>query len=318
MKNHDFSIKKGPFKDISNPAKVKKIKAGNVVVFKSIAKASIPPPVRKINADSYVYLPTGEVFTYEKHENKSEVSKKSIKRSLDEIRNLLNANCTDESKLLWVTLTYKENMTDCKRLSKDFSDFWGRFTYYLKKNSIPKPEYISVVEPQGRGAWHCHVMMIFPVKAPYIDNSVIAEKWRHGFTKTKAVHGVDNIGAYFSAYLADMPLETAQDFYKNIPENVIHEAIVSDDSGGSVSKKFVKGARLAFYPSGMNIYRSSGGIVRPTVEDLSDLSSEELKKEKASSGKLTFSSTVEIFDSDSVATHCVNTISNEYYNIKRV
>ena len=24
MKNHDFSIKKGPFKDISNPAKVKK------------------------------------------------------------------------------------------------------------------------------------------------------------------------------------------------------------------------------------------------------------------------------------------------------
>lgn len=54
----------------------------------------------------------------------------------------------------------------------------------------------------------------FPVKAPYIDNSVIAEKWRHGFTKTKAVHGVDNIGAYFSAYLADMPLETAQDFIR--------------------------------------------------------------------------------------------------------
>lgn len=80
----------------------------------------------------------------------------------------------------------------------------------------------------------------------------------------------------------------------------------------------MKGARLAFYPSGMNIYRSSGGIVHPTVEDLSDLSPEELKKEKASSGKLTFSSTVEIFDSDSVATHCVNTISNEYYNIKRV
>lgn len=42
----------------------------------------------------------------------------------------------------------------------------------------------------------------------------------------------------------------------------------------------MKGARLAFYPSGMNIYRSSGGIVHPTVEDLSDLSPEELKKKK--------------------------------------
>lgn len=31
--------------------------------------------------------------------------------------------------------------------------------------------------------------------------------WGQGFTKTKALDNCDNIGAYFSAYLGDMPLD---------------------------------------------------------------------------------------------------------------
>ncbi|MGW7157742.1 rolling circle replication-associated protein, partial [Streptomyces sp. NPDC054887] len=56
-------------------------------------------------------------------------------------------------------MTYKKNMTDTKKLYSDFQNFIDRLRYkYKKESSI---DYLSVVEPQGRGAWHCHVLMRF-------------------------------------------------------------------------------------------------------------------------------------------------------------
>ena len=39
------------------------------------------------------------------------------------LRDLLNTNIADPSHCRWVTLTYKENMTDPKRLYTDFDKF---------------------------------------------------------------------------------------------------------------------------------------------------------------------------------------------------
>jgi hypothetical protein len=64
----------------------------------------------------------------------------------------------------------------------------------------------------------------------------------------------------------------------------------------------------------MNIFRTSRGIARPTETDLSGISAAELEKEKASSGKLTFSNTVAILSDDDEVR---NIITHEYYNIKR-
>ena len=204
---NDYSVKRVDFEELDNPARVKKITAGNVIEFVSMKSAPSEIPVKKISGNEYLDLRTGEIMEYEKSENKSECYQ-SVRRTLKHIRQVINANCVEENRLLWITLTYAENMTDPNRLYSDFSRFWKRFKRYCKKSGYLIPEYISVIEPQGRGAWHCHVMLIFPEKAPFIDNnSVISRLWEQGFTKTKAVHGVDNIGAYFSAYLADMPLE---------------------------------------------------------------------------------------------------------------
>lgn len=318
----DYSVKRVDFEELDNPASVKKITAGNVIEFVSMKSAPSEIPVKKISGNEYLDLRTGEIMEYEKSENKSECYQ-SVRRTLKHIRQVINANCVEENRLLWITLTYADNMTDSNRLYSDFSRFWKRFKRYCKKSGYLIPEYISVIEPQGRGAWHCHVMLIFPEKAPFIDNnSVIARLWEQGFTKTKAVHGVDNIGAYFSAYLADMPLEDVERLKEHgivISGNVLEKSIEDEETGITLDKKFVKGARLALYPSGMNILRTSRGILKPVIEDISCLTTEEIKKEKASSGKLTFSSAVEVVrTSDSgVSDDVVNLITREYYNTKR-
>ena len=64
------------------------------------------------------------------------------------------------------------------------------------------------------------------------------------------------------------------------------------------------------YPPGMNIIRRSRGIADPVVEWTSFKDA----KEKASSGKLTFSSAYEVLTDDGTS---VNKLLKEYYNSKR-
>ena len=299
-----------------NPAFVKCVEAGNITEFVCLAKSPAPFPVVKIDKDHYAMLDTGEIFEYEHSDNKSQ-NLQSVRRTLANLRGIINANCIDEEKMRWVTLTYAENMTDTERLYSDFKRFWMRFCRWCKKQKISKPEYIAVAEPQGRGAWHMHLVLIFADKAPYIaNNEVLAPLWEQGFTKIKAVHGVDNLGAYFSAYLADIPLDEYERDADDTTMYEIKSAVVVDDDGHDTEKKFVKGARLHFYPSGMNIYRCSRGIKQPTVTTMSN---EEYQKKKASSGQLTFSYACKVVSSSGSGDkpEVENTILHEYYNTKR-
>lgn len=230
----------------------------------------------KLDKDRYVIKSTGEIKNYEHTEKRIE-SYDSVKRSINRLRDIINVNVTDERKIRWVTLTYKDNMTDIKKLYDDFKNYRKKFNRYCDKKGYGKPEYINVVEPQGRGAWHCHIIYIWDKEAPYIPNRELAEIWGKGFVKIKAVEGCDNIGAYFSAYLADMPLEEYNG--KDIEEISIKEVNIDGKK-----KSIVKGGRLYLYPAGMNIYRVSRGIKRPEEERVSI---KEYKEKRASFGELT-------------------------------
>lgn len=73
--------------------------------------------------------------------------------------------------------------------------------------------------------------------------------WRHGWTKTKAINAVDNLGSYLSAYLGD--IEVTDENKENLLGNVIKdgrnfdivEKDVADDNGKKLTKKFIKGGR---------------------------------------------------------------------------
>ena len=295
---------------------VKCIQAGNKTEFICLAKSPKPFPVRKLNKDSYVRVDTGEVFEYKHIKNRSQ-SIQSVRKSITNLRRLINTNCKDVEKVRFATLTYAENMTDSGRLYRDFKNFWGRFCYWCKKKNIAKPEYIAVAEPQGRGAWHMHVIIIFKEAAPFIDNDTeFAPLWGHGFTTFREIKNCDNLGAYFCAEVTDMPLEDFQQ--SDIAHNgnifeVKERGGSKEGTGGKTKKKFVKGARLYLYPPGMNLYRCSRGVLKPTVTKMSN---SEYQKKKASAGTLTFASAYNIVSDNGDKSEIINTISHEYYNKK--
>ena len=178
---------------------IKCVECGDITEFVLLANKPKPIPITRITKDLYADE-NGEIHEFNHSENKSTLGD-SVRKTLSHLRAIINTNCSDDKKLKWITFTYAENMTDTKQLYKDFDKFWKRFKYYSEKNNLPIPEYISVAEPQGRGAWHLHIIFIYPCKAPFIDNnSVLYPMWSHGYTKVKAVHGVDNLGAYFKHY----------------------------------------------------------------------------------------------------------------------
>lgn len=246
----------------------KVVTMGNIVEVTTMEKTPMPPPTQKINKDLYFDKRTGDVFEY-KHGDTRADNQKGVRQTLARIRALINCNVVNPSFCRWLTFTYAENMTDTKRLYKDWDTFRKRFGRWCEQNGIDKPEYIAVVEPQGRGAWHLHVFFIWQHPAPFLDNNtVIAPLWGHGFTKTKAVTNVDNVGAYFSAYLGDMPLDefNALDADEMSDSVQIVSKPAEDADGKKISKKIVKGGRLKLYPVGMNIIRYSRGVKRPDVE----------------------------------------------------
>lgn len=293
----------------------KVVTMGNVIELVSMEKWPLGSPCRKVDKDHYCDIRTGEVFEYEHIENRAG-SLESIRQTLSKIRALINTNVIDPKKCRWITLTYAENMTDTKRLYTDYAKFWKRFCYWCNGQGIEKPEYITVQEPQGRGAWHVHAFFIWSSIAPFIPNDLIASLWRQGFTKTKALQDVDNIGAYFSAYLGDMPLDEVEKLSQKeqlcsiSATGQIEEKEFSDEDGLKKVKKFVKGGRLFMYPPGMNIVRKTKGIKEPIVERMTYLDA----KKKVSAVTETFSQAYEILNDSG---RVVNVISKAYYNCKR-
>lgn len=227
---------------------VKFIKTGEITEIEYLQKRRTTASVKKLNNDEYVVLSTGEIKTVE-HNDSRHGNANGLRKTFKKLRYLINNNFSGKENELFITLTYAENMTDEKRLYKDFDKFIKRFKY-----KYPGLEYISVIEYQARGALHAHVLIKWPKKKQvFIPNAEIRDLWQHGFVRVERIKGVDNIGAYLTAYLVDIPLEDA----KNPNGEVIEKTVKG------VQKKYIKGGRLKFYPPGMNYYRYSRGIKRP-------------------------------------------------------
>ena len=240
---------------------------GNIFEMRFMTK-SVNNHIQKIDKDNYVYIETGEVKKYNHQKCNRSENVQSTRKSFEKLRDILNANIKNPSHCLFVTLTYKENMTDNNKLYDDFRKFNMRFMTYCNKNKIHKPEYINVVEPQGRGAWHCHVIYIFNKKAPYIPNNDISDIWKKGFTSTRKLQGnVDNIGVYLTAYLTDVEFNEIPDIslLDDISKKDIKTVELVDKNGNKTSKSYIKGLRLKMYPKGMNIFRHSKGIKQPII-----------------------------------------------------
>lgn len=263
----------------------------------------------------YMDLETGEIKDMITHDTRADL-KQSLRRTFRKLRQIINTNCSDSTKVHFITLTYKENMTDQERLYKDFKNFMKKFRCYVKKMGFDQIEYISVVEPQQRGAWHCHVLMIYAKKRPYIENDKIKEIWGYGFVSITKIDSVDDIGSYLTAYLTDVEIsELDENFYQENSledvKNSDHLRIVEGEKGKY--KAYIKGYRLSYYPPNFNLYRRSKGIKEPEVEIMTY--EEALKKVSDSGeGMKTFEKSYFIRDGNN---EVCNVITKEYYNMVR-
>jgi hypothetical protein len=199
--------------------------------------------IKKLNKYEYVELDTGEIKNFNLSDKKDNL--RSLQMTFKRLVELIRCNFTsDDSRQLFITLTYKQNMTDKNRLYQDYDKFYKRLKYKFKEHNF---EYITVAEPQARGAWHFHIMLKSDKKL-FIEDKVIRKMWKNGITQTTRLKAED-VGRYYVAYFTNMKTEDIP----NLSEKEKQQ------------KKYVKGSRLKYYPKNFKFYRCSRGLKKPVT-----------------------------------------------------
>lgn len=114
------------------------------------------------------------------------------------LRRLINSNVSNCSKFL--TLTYRDNITDVKQCKLDLKKFFMKWNYLRSKRGQNKIKYVYVTEFQKRGAVHFHILT-FDDNFKY-DLVELEKLWGFGFIKANKINNVDNVGAYVVKYMS--------------------------------------------------------------------------------------------------------------------
>lgn len=236
---------------------VKATVAGNVIdlIQTAVEPKEIPTVALGKNASGnleYLDKRTGEIIEAKRSETRgAAMSEKELRKSFRKMREIANANFFGDKNEIMVTLTYRENMQDSKRLYKDMEKFTKK-----AKRALGEIKYLAAVEPQERGAWHAHMLIKqLNAHATYWPAGQVAELWGHGFVKVTRLQKVDNVGAYLTAYLSNTADGGAEELRQKMQEII--------EAGEEVPKHIIKGARMSWYPRGTHIYRASKNCERP-------------------------------------------------------
>ena len=172
----------------------KKIKKTNSVAIISGHIVEIKKYSDDVYYDYTVRGSSGKGTGKKKTDNKKRADK--INESKMNLRRLINANVNPFSK--FVTLTFKENLTDIDEAKKIFKKFVMKLNYRRKKENKENLKYIYVVEFQDRGAVHFHCVFF---NMGFMKNEELQKIWGQGFTKINRIKDVDNVGAYVVKYM---------------------------------------------------------------------------------------------------------------------
>ena len=151
----------------------------------------------------YKKQPEGEKPTEEERLKNLEYGDRRARAKLIDVinsqfGNMERGEMQKERGVKFLTLTYKENMQDRKRLSYE----WGLFVKRLEYIQGEKVSYITVPERQKRGAFHLHSILV----TGFIEMENLIAIWNKdrglGSVDLKAVKDVSNVGRYMSKYMS--------------------------------------------------------------------------------------------------------------------
>lgn len=138
-------------------------------------------------------------------QEKLDIQKRSAYRTRNNVFNLISTNAwfwkKSDNTPFWpsfLTLTFKENITDVKEGNKHLSKFIKRLNYYIYHTKKTQLKYIAVIEFQKRGAIHYHIILF---NMPMIHKKELAEIWEHGFILIKALNKEQNVAGYLTKYM---------------------------------------------------------------------------------------------------------------------
>ena len=195
-----MKVKKVDGSRLSNTCISRLVKTGSIYKIVSFQKKNNECAIRKINKDEYMYLETGEIGYCNHIDNRGQ-NIKSLRLSVEKLRDIINTNFYGGDNELWITLTFgKKKVYNSFELYSIFEKFIKRLRYNFKNSKL---DYIYVPEPHEKGDWHIHLLLKSD-KALYIENSLLREIWGQGFVKVNRLKDIDNIGAYVSAYLTNI------------------------------------------------------------------------------------------------------------------
>lgn len=119
------------------------------------------------------------------------------------VARLIDTNFDNQTKFL--TLTFKEDITDIAYTNSEFKKFMKRLNYQLYKTKKSQIKYLATWEKQKRGAIHYHIVLF---EFPYLPHSQLVQIWGHGIIGINRidVDSAENRGRYVSKYF-DKDLE---------------------------------------------------------------------------------------------------------------
>lgn len=274
--------------------------AGNVIDIKQCAREPHAwKNIEWIDAETYVDLNTGEIRQAQHSTSRGDkMSAPEVRRTLQRMRGLINSNWFGDKNELMVTLTYTDNMTDNKRLAHDLDVFNKRM-----KRALGEIKYLTAVEPQGRGAWHAHILVKqMTAHSTYWPAEDVARCWEHGqIIDVTRLTKVDNVGAYLSAYLSNAPAEDSQLELQQIRQP--REPLPP--------KRVIKGARLTMYPRGMHLYRASRNLDKPIIKKMRPTSAE--LSALLGDAELRYSASVKLQGEAEGDSYLINTITHQQF-----
>jgi len=138
--------------------------------------------------------------TVERSINYEANRQKSAQRAKRDLKRLINANhnqypgCTTK----FLTLTFRDHITDIETANKKLEKFIKRLNYKLFKTKKACVRYVAVPEFTKKGRVHYHLVTF---NVPFVKAAEVADIWSHGYIKINRCDDVTNLGAYVSKYL---------------------------------------------------------------------------------------------------------------------
>ncbi len=207
---------------------------------------------------------------------KTEREVSSIHRSKKRLKRLINANVGFHKnkngkifKPLFVTLTFKENITDVNQANYEFTKFIQRFNYEVFNSRKSKIKYVVAIEFQKRGAVHYHVLFF---NLPFIESiyDKVNAIWGEGHTWVDLVkYNIQDVGNYMTKYmtkeLEDPRLCRKKSYFSS--KNLFKPVVIKNQERIEFILKFLKPEQITFEKP---IFPEYGPPYRYVVYNLKD------------------------------------------------